>query len=79
MYGVVLCCTWDVKCPKNDCVLPSCGDHTHHVIPSVCGFMPPWEGKMLGEEGPVLTKGYGVDINSGVYLYREGFTSLFSD
>ena len=33
MSGVVLCCAWVVKNPRNDCVSPLCG-----VLLKVCGF-----------------------------------------
>ena len=49
MSGVVLCCTWVVKNPKNDCVMLSCDDFVHCVLLSVCGFRLPSGVKSLGK------------------------------
>ena len=49
MSWVVSCCTWVVKNPKNNYVLPLCGDYVHCVLLKVCGFRLPLGGNAWGK------------------------------
>ena len=49
MLGVVLCCTWVVKYPKNDCVSQLFGDYEHCALLKVHGFRLPLGMKCLGK------------------------------
>ena len=58
-----------MKNPKNDCVLPLCGDHVPHVLLRLCGFRLPLGVKCLGKRDLYLPRGDCDYISSGVNLY----------